>query len=182
MEMYSPPRVTAQASKFGLRAGEAMDLVTGYNFDLEEDRQKAMEILERDQPALVIGSPECKMFSGLQNLTKWTGRKQEKLEKAKRHLEFICKVYRKQIDQGRWFLHEHPCTATSWSEKCVLDIMRMDTISTTITDQCMFGLRTWGVDGRPMPAKKKTRFMSNANEILSAINKNVMARMCTSNC
>ena len=52
-----------------------------------------------------------------------------------------------------------------------MNIMRMDAISTTITDQCMFGLRTWGVDGTPMPAKKKTRFMSSATEILSAINR-----------
>ena len=40
MEVYSPPRVTVEAKKFGLRAGEAMDLVTGYDFNQAEDRKK----------------------------------------------------------------------------------------------------------------------------------------------
>ena len=40
MEIYSPPRVTVQAKKFGLRSGEAMDLATGYDFNKPEDRDK----------------------------------------------------------------------------------------------------------------------------------------------
>ena len=30
-EMYSPPRVTEEGKRFGLRAGEAMDLSTGWD-------------------------------------------------------------------------------------------------------------------------------------------------------
>ena len=33
-EIYSPPRVTNEAEKFGLRIGEAMDLTTGLDFRL----------------------------------------------------------------------------------------------------------------------------------------------------
>ena len=50
-----------------------------------------------------------------------------------------------------------------------MDILKLDGVTTTITDQCMFGLKTWGPDGSPTSAKKKTRFMSNAEEILLAI-------------
>lgn len=39
-EMYSPPRVTEEARKFGLNAGEAMDLVTGWDFSLADHRKK----------------------------------------------------------------------------------------------------------------------------------------------
>ena len=31
-EMFSPPRVTVQAAKFGLKEGEAWDLTTGWDF------------------------------------------------------------------------------------------------------------------------------------------------------
>ena len=55
--------------------------------------------------------------------------------------------------------------------KCVVDILQKEEVSTTTTDQCMFGLRTWGTDGKPAIAKKKTRLMSNANEILTAIDR-----------
>ena len=40
MEIYSPPRVTVQAKKYGLRSGEAMDLATGYDFNNPEGREK----------------------------------------------------------------------------------------------------------------------------------------------
>ena len=41
VEIYSPPRVTAEAAKMELRTGEAMDLTTGWDFDDAKDRRKA---------------------------------------------------------------------------------------------------------------------------------------------
>ena len=171
MEVYSPPRVTVEAKKFGLKAGEALDLVTGYDFGKVADRERVWEIINRDKPALVVGSPECRMFSALQNLSSWDRNKAKKLDIARKHLAFVCEIYEHQVKNSRWFLHEHPSTATSWRERCVLGVMKMENVSTTITDQCMFGLKTRGPDRRPTAAMKKTRFMSNAEEILLAISK-----------
>ena len=33
-EVFSPPRVTVEAKKFGLKAGEAWDLTNGWDFNL----------------------------------------------------------------------------------------------------------------------------------------------------
>ena len=38
MEIYSPPRITVEAKKHGLKPGEALYLITGYDFNREEDR------------------------------------------------------------------------------------------------------------------------------------------------
>ena len=70
-EAYSPPRVTEHAKKYGLVAGEAMDLTTGWDFSKECNRQRAREYLETQKPRLLIGSPMCTMFSQLQKLTAW---------------------------------------------------------------------------------------------------------------
>ena len=35
VEAYSPPRIILEAKKFGLKAGEAWDLTTGWNFQFE---------------------------------------------------------------------------------------------------------------------------------------------------
>ena len=40
-EIFSPPRVTVQAEKFGLRVGEACDLTTGWGFRLRSHREAA---------------------------------------------------------------------------------------------------------------------------------------------
>ena len=47
-EVYSPPRITIEAKKFGLKPGEAMDLMTGYDFNLEADRKKAWDYIRKE--------------------------------------------------------------------------------------------------------------------------------------
>ena len=68
-EIYSPQRVTAEARKFGLKPGEALDLVTGWDFNRPAHREAARRYIQRTRPRLLIGSPMCTMFSVLQNLT-----------------------------------------------------------------------------------------------------------------
>ena len=110
------------------------------------------------------------MSSTLQNLTSWTAEKAKRFIKAKKHFDFMCELYREQIQQGRWVLHEHPASATSWNHKAVVEIFQMEGMHSVLADQCRFGLSTKGPDGRQHPAKKRTRFMSNAPEILVELN------------
>lgn len=165
-EMYSPPRVTAEARTFGLKVGEAMDLTTGWDFSLEEHKDMALKYIEENKPKLIIGSPMCTMFSPLQRLTGWTAEKQRRWREDRRHLQFMAQVYRIQAMQGRWFLHEHPATASSWSLKEITDVLDVEGVSTVLGDQCMYGLKTWGRHGRDVVhARKRTKFMSNSEEI-----------------
>ena len=60
-EVSSPPRVTAEAVKMGLQAGEAMDIVTGWDFNDEGQRRRAVDYIEKEKPMLLIGSPMCTM-------------------------------------------------------------------------------------------------------------------------
>ena len=68
-EIYSPERTTKVARQMGLRAGWALDLTTAdehgssLEFDKLEMRNKAVRMLLRDKPTLVIGSPMCTDFS-----------------------------------------------------------------------------------------------------------------------
>ena len=76
-ELFSPARVTAAATEQGLRGGWSLDLhhvdaVTGRKWDLStpEDQGKVWKLLGRDKPLVVGLSPECTLFSQLQNLRK----------------------------------------------------------------------------------------------------------------
>ena len=74
MEIYSPKRFTALAERYKLRPGFAVDLNemksdgTYWDLNKSEDVQEVHDILEKDEPALLTGSPPCHMFSQLQNL------------------------------------------------------------------------------------------------------------------
>ena len=68
-ELYSPPLVTAEAQEFGLKTGEAMDILTGWDLPKDEHKRMAKEYIDKYKPTLIEGSPMCAMFSALQNLT-----------------------------------------------------------------------------------------------------------------
>ena len=169
-EMYCPPRVTTEAKKFGLDIGEAMDLTTGWDFSKAEDKDRAWAYLESHRPKLVIGSPMCTMYSALQNLTPWTPEKTRRWREDRQHLQFMCQVYAWQANRGAWFLHEHPASASSWSLAEMRQVAQMPGVAMSVADQCMYGLMTWGQNGREWKsARKRTRFMSNSQEILKEL-------------
>ena len=164
-EIYSPPRVTTEGKKHGLRIGEAMDLTTGWDFRRSEDRSRAMAYIDKYKPQLIIGSPMCTMFSSLQALSGWNEQKSKRWTEARRHIKFVVEVYRKQLSEGRLFLHEHPARAISWDLKEIRKLQREFGVIICEADQCMYGLKTWDSEGRLVPAKKRTKFMTNSEGI-----------------
>ena len=67
-EIYSPPRVAEVCKQFNMTPGSSMDLATGFDFDKGEDRRRAATRILTEKPNLLIGSPECTLFSMLQQL------------------------------------------------------------------------------------------------------------------
>ena len=65
-ELYSPERVNAVCSEFGLERGSSFDLRTGWDFNLEGHRRTVWKRIKEESPLFVIGSPPCTMFSVLQ--------------------------------------------------------------------------------------------------------------------
>ena len=59
-------------------------------------------------------------------------------------MEFTVKLYRKQVEGGRVFLHENPSHAKSWALPCIKRMMREIGVDVVEADQCMYGLHTWG--------------------------------------
>ena len=110
-EVFSPPRVGLEAAKFGLKVGDAFDLTTGWDFNIPEHRREAEERVDRDKPLVLIGSPPCVAFSPLQTLNPNNERKAMQLAEGIRHMEFVAKLYRQQIEGYRVFLHENPAHA-----------------------------------------------------------------------
>ena len=111
------------------------------------------------------------MFCGLQNLR--NGKRdedlfQKKLEDAKKHVRVCVEIYRMQIASGRFFLQEHPNSASSWAMPEVLGMAALAGVDTTVYDMCAYGIVAEDKDG-VAPAKKRTRLMSNASEVLKRI-------------
>ena len=74
--------------------------------------------------------------------------------------------------KGKYFLHEHPATASSWDLEAIRKLEQEEQVMITVADQCMYGLKTWAPSGRKeIPAKKPTKFMTNSMCIARMLSK-----------
>ena len=135
-----------------------------WDFRRRADRREALEMVDELQPNFVIGSPPCTAYCSWNRYMNYPKMKKEVvdclIEEGKLHLDFMMKVYKKQVDAGRYFLHEHPATALSWHEKSVLSVAMLPGVEVTTADQCMYGLKTKSDNGGTAPAMKPTKFMT----------------------
>ena len=177
-EIYSPPRVTAAAKLMpdsGIIPGFALDLTTTdekgapWDFDIPAQRKKAEQKIKDEKPMFLIGSPMCTAFSTWQRINDRRRSEQEKREimsRARLHLRFTMDLYRLQVAEGRYFIHEHPAYATSWDEDCTRKIMELEGVGVILAHQCQHGMR----DPRTgNPIKKPTRYMGNAPMVLQEL-------------
>ncbi len=182
-EIYSQPRIAQEAA---MRNYDGVKLTPGWSLDLTRDdpitkapwdfskrevRERAKKLIRDTEPLLVIGSPPCTMFSQMQNISK--GRREEeefnrKLYIAKEHVKFCLEVYMIQMRAGRYFMHEHPHTASSWDMPEVLQLAAEYGVDMTTCDMCAFGLTVKDPHGEAL-AEKRTRIMSNSPEILKRV-------------
>ena len=181
-EVYSPPQVNEAARRkpqMGIVPGFAFDLTTcdergvPWDFSITERRQEARRRVQVDKPTLLIGTPMCTRFCVFQHVNDAKKAPEEVRRehlKAMVHLRFVCELYREQVAGGRYFLHEHPETATSWSEECVLAVGRLPNVEFAVGDQCQYGQGDKG--GNPL--RKRTGWLSNSEEVL-----NVLGRQCS---
>ena len=103
-------------------------------------RAKAEDLLDRQKPTVLVGTPLCTAFSTWQfiNDKKRDPKVVESEKKAGRvHLAWMCKLYIKQMSEGRLFLHMHPANATSWS--CILEVLQHRGVSRVTDDLCQLG-------------------------------------------
>lgn len=173
VEVFSPPRFVASASKFGLVPGFSVDLTTkkpdgsGEFWDLnkKEDVAEVWRLLEEEDPYLLTGSPRCGPFSVLQSLN-WevlgAEHNVEKRIEGEAHVNMCVDFYRSRMKKGKYFLHEHPAGADSWDMEKVKKLQQEDGVYTVSGPMCRWDMglstRSKGI-GR---VYKGTRWMTNS--------------------
>lgn len=121
-EIFSPPRVAAQAQVVGLAPGFSIDLSTqrgdGLHWDLSKDSrvQDLMQLIEHEQPEFLGGSPPCGPFSKLQNLVDARNNvtkevRAKRLAAGKRHLRTAVTYRDKWIQEDTSIMNTQtdPC-------------------------------------------------------------------------
>ena len=162
-EIYSDTHpVASEARRQGLRAGESLTLSTGWDFYLEEHRQAAKCLIQRQKPYVLVIAFPCGPWSLLMNLNAKVNIP-ELREKAKILVSFAIELCWLQIKGHRHFVLENPLTSAAWTLACVLDLLDAPGVFSVVIDQCMFGLQ----DMHGQPHRKATRLATSLQALIS---------------
>ena len=91
-------------------------------------------------------------------------------EEAKEHVRFCLRLYKIQIENRRYFVHEHPAGAASWQMAEMIKVAMMPGVDIVTMDMCCFGM-TAEKDGIEGPVRKRTKIASNSKEVLKRIDR-----------
>lgn len=168
MEIYSPPRVTEKAGEFGFESGGALDLSTGWDLSRKDHQRKALQLIQKLRPALVILSPPCTVFSRLRGLSNHKRDPEvvaREVEEGQEHVNFSVRVAWIQHRARRGFLFEHPMHAESWNTKDLAELRQADGVMDVKLDMCRFGLTTT----KGFPALKPTLLITNLEALATTL-------------
>eukprot|EP00971_Amphidinium_carterae_P118972 2357045-Amphidinium_carterae.1 len=129
-------------------------------------------MLDYEQPWLVAGGPPCTAFSNLQNLSKHKQNPEQRQREqalADQLLETAVYFYRKQLDAGRLFLHEHPQGCTSWDRDCVKKLQGVDGVFTVTSPMCCWKAKL--PNNQEGYVYKPTKWVTNSRCIAEALDR-----------
>jgi hypothetical protein len=174
VELFSPPRVAKAAAARGLIAEHSLDLLTGYDLEKKEVKKQASAIVEEADPWLLVTSPPCDQFSSWMRVNK---SRMDPVELARRYAKAVNlfdfameeQIKQEARGEGRFGLHEHPATASSWRLPSARKLMSMKRVRMVRRSHlCRFGLRprrgTWRFQ-RQQRHKKATMWATTSHNI-----------------
>lgn len=165
MEIFSPPRIVPVAQQHGLRASMSIDLQTGWNLQVPDDRLRLVHEVRARRPRVIIMSPPCTWFGSLVH-TNWKrmqcAKRECELQKATMNVEFCMFLAEEQHRHDRGFVMEHPWASSVKKLKRVQDVARFAKFARF--DQCQFGLKSKVLCTAHL---KPTFFLTNIESVYS---------------
>ena len=122
-----------------------------------------------------MGYPPCTHFSQIQALNWGKGEARnrfmsQRYEEGVGHLQCVVNLCLFQMSEGRYFIHEHLWSASSWHVPFVRNLMDLKGVLEVRVDQCSYGLTSADKLGAGL-ALKSTRFITNTTLLARCMEK-----------
>ena len=142
-----------------------------WDFTKKDKRLKAMELVKKHKPGIILLGPPCSVFSVAMfwNYVKMSeDDARRKIEEGVGHLHFALLLCAIQYREGRHFALEHPVGAQSWKLDSVKLMAKLPGVQVVNFDFCMLGMKATDRDGQGR-VKKRTTIMTTCDELARAL-------------
>lgn len=176
-EEVSLQSLACAATTFGLQPGLVFDLnefQRGGGRDLRKKELGEVEELEKfldkEEPMLLVGSPACELNTQMLGLSnqKSCPEEEEKVQRGRKYLHEAIRLYRKQRDCGRFFVHDHPAGAFSWTNEELIALQQLPGVFTVTGPNFDWRLGQSNQRGKGL-ARKPAVFVTNSKHLAEAI-------------
>ncbi|CAK9013225.1 unnamed protein product [Durusdinium trenchii] len=173
VEVFCPGRFAERAGDFGLKVIGSFDLSSGRDWKKASDRKKVWDLIEEEEPDLMILSPPCGPLSRLQNSTPpWKRADPEQRERdvieARAMVAWCTRIARDRMRKGKYFIFESSATCAAWRLPAMGHLMDFDECQRVTVPACSVGLRD---RESKLPFKKSWSFLTNAEAIAAMLDK-----------
>ena len=163
-------RLSKVAQSMGMKV-EEFSYATGWDFNIRAHRDHFLQRLRAEMPDELFLSPECKLWSQMQNITARTEDQQVELQDQRQehhdtHLRFVAMAYKEQVDGARHAHLEQPSKALSWKTVALRDLPGFH----VVFDQCMYGCCCLDFDDNWRLVKKGTGLRTTKAAMAAAMN------------
>ncbi|CAK0843171.1 unnamed protein product [Prorocentrum cordatum] len=152
-EVYSPRRFAEMTFRYGLTYGLAVDIDTGWDLRLPEQRKECKKQLKDEDPLLTITNPRIVEAEILEGET---------------HLDFSREICKERHKAGKLFLHEAPWSASSWYRPSVQEVMQLAGVFLVHGPMCRWHMQATDSNGKLGFVRKETGWLTNS-ELLAEI-------------
>jgi hypothetical protein len=92
-----------------------------------------------------------------------------RLRESIEHLRFTLQLCEEQRRRGGLYVFEHPVAETSWGTQMMTAMARLPGVEMINFDFCVLGMTTTDKRGSEVPAKKRTKVMTNSRHVAAAL-------------
>ena len=103
--------------------------------------------------------------------------KDDELHRARVHMQSVCRMYKLQHDEGRYFLHEHRQSELPWRKDCVKEIQDLTGAKLMSINQGSCSLSSVGRVGSVRLNEKPPTMMANCPAIAFTLKKRYTKRL-----
>ncbi|CAK0892249.1 unnamed protein product, partial [Prorocentrum cordatum] len=174
-ETYSPNRFTSMATSYGLKPSFFIDVTAKRDDDAfwdlgdEEDQRRLEAMQEEQRPDLLIGSPPCTSFSALLQHSKTKGEIEEMREEGRKHVRVCIEAYKRQLQMGQHFLHEHPAGSASWDMPEMQELLGDSRVYVVQGPMCRWGMVTKGDFGKQGYVRQEIKWATSSPRLAALL-------------